>query len=174
MAARASSALGWIAAAGLCLAACSWSQSRPDPPSIQDRAVSEGPADSPARATGAPDSAEVGDLLEESPLEVADNLLIRIQDVEGLTAAQAGALLEPATETVEECEPAQPGTLNVRVVGEDDRTTMEVAPGSNVDSETRRCVLAALAVVDDSEGLDEVANPTDRPRQFSSNLSISW
>jgi hypothetical protein len=107
-------------------------------------------------------------------LEVAETLLIRIHDVDGLSTAQAGAWLAPATENVEECEPAEPGTLNLRVEADDERTTMEVAPGSNVDSETRRCVLAALAVVDDSEGLDDVSSPTDRPRQFSSSLSISW
>ena len=172
MAAPASWALGWIAAAGLCLTACSWSQTRPDAPTVDGSAPQDS---SPAAAskTEASKSAQVGDL-SESPLEVADTLLIRIHDVDGLSTAQAGAWLEPATETVEECEPAEPGTLNVRVEADEERTTMEVAPGSNVDSETRRCVLAALAVVDDSEGLDDISSPNDRPRQFSSNLSISW
>ncbi|MBW2528470.1 MAG: hypothetical protein JRI23_30120 [Deltaproteobacteria bacterium] len=172
MAVRASLFTAWLAAAGLCLTACSWSQSRPDSPSVDGSTPAEAPQAAGEAEASKP--AEVGDLATDDSLEVAENLLIRIHDVEGLTTAQAGALLAPATDTVEECEPAEPGTLNVRVVGEQDRTTMEVAPGSNVDSETRRCVLAALAVVDDSEGLDEITSPTDRPRQFSSNLSISW
>ena len=100
MAATASWALGWIAAAGLCLTACSWSQTRPDAPTV-DGSAPQDSSSAAASKTEASKSAAVGDLAEESPLEVADTLLIRISDVDGLSTAQAGAWLAPATETVE-------------------------------------------------------------------------
>lgn len=167
-------AFAWMGAAGLCLSGCIWSQTRPAPVAAEPESE---PSATVLTGDGEADPLEPAALDEtvgEPTLEVAEDLLIRIHNVQGVTAAQAGALLEPATEQVEECEPAEPGTLNVRLVAEEERTIMEVEPGSNVDADTRRCVLAALAVVDDSEGLGEIATPADRPRQYSSNLSISW
>jgi hypothetical protein len=51
---------------------------------------------------------------------------------------------------------------------------MEVVPGSSVDATTRRCMLAALAMLDADDPPAPSGTPSAELRSFSSTVSISW
>ena len=166
-------ALGLVGV-GLCALACSWSEQRPaEEPGLAGAEAAR--ASSAARASPpGPVASGEAEIDAGAPIEVSDTVLMQIQDVEGTTASRAGALLGSMTEPVGRCSPPEPGVLNVRLRSEAGHTAVEIAPGSTVNSDTRRCVLDALSTLDLSQALPEESTPSVALRRFASTVSISW
>jgi hypothetical protein len=167
-------ALGLGLGLGLGSFACSWSQQRP-----AEQAVAAVPTAAGAKAAAVeperPSVARATTSIDAgAPVEVSDTVAMQIQDVEGTTASRAGAILGTLTEPVGRCTPRQPGVLNVRVTSEGRHTAVQVAPGSSVDSDTRRCMVDALASLDVSQVMPDDSTPSTSPQRFASTVSISW
>jgi len=159
-------------------AACSWSQNRPVEALPAEPSVSEASRAPLSADAGIAPAADLEPRDAGTPVEVSDSLLIRIQDVEGTSAGRAGAIFADLAEPVQRCRRTEPGLLRVRVQREGDHTTLDVAPGSNVDPATRHCVLEAISSLQVGAQLDEQlrdqSTPSTSPHPFASTVSISW
>jgi hypothetical protein len=159
---------------GLGSLACSWSEQRPAEQAAVARPAASGVEAAAAQPAPSAAARAAAELDAGAPVEVSDTVAMQIQDVEGTSASRAGAILGTMTEPVGRCTPRQPGVLNVRLTSEGRHTAVEVAPGSSVDSDTRRCVVDAFATLDVSQVLPDDSTPSTAPQRFASTVSISW
>jgi len=161
---------------GLWVLACSWSEQRPTTgPSALGTGDSHAAPSAPTGGLAtAPLASSAAAIDAGAPVEVSDTVLMQIQDVEGTSASRAGAILGSMTEPVGRCTPPEPGVLNVRLRSEGRHTAVEIAPGSTVSSETRRCVVDALGSLDLTEAMPEDSTPSVALHRFASTVSISW
>jgi len=150
--------------------ACTWTTTRlgptplAPPPSAQPE----------ARQSAEPKTAASVEPGEEPSLELAESVRIRIHQVEGTSPAMAGVIFEPVVEPMGRCTDTESGSVRVRVVAEGDQTAMAVAPGSEVDPKTRRCVLEALSMLEVADGLPPAPTRAEDPQTFSSTITVSW
>jgi hypothetical protein len=155
------------------LGACSWTQGRPEAGPEGARQATALPS-----AAAAPSAAEVTRRADDpgapTPVEIADSLLIRIENVQGASAAVAGVIFAPVQEPVEKCTPPRPGVLQVRVASHGGRAAVHLVPGSTVDPTTRQCVMDALAAIDIGSALPPSGQPSADARDFASTVDISW
>jgi hypothetical protein len=165
----------------LATAACTWTTKRPAPTTTPDPEPKSAAAESPAGEAleNVPD--DEGPPMAPLPPEASidHTPLIRIHDVVGTTPEQAGVVLEPATDLIEECGGRGGGALHVRVTTDEDGTQLSVVPGSTVSRATRECVLEAISVSDPGEtmGANRAAysmSPSEQPLRIESQISIQW
>ena len=100
---------------------------------------------------------------------------LRIDQLQGISPEQAGAMLAPVTESLQTCRPKQHARLRVRVVADEDGATLHLDPKSRIDPKTKRCVLEALSMMEVDGALADGANsPSDAPPRIESQLTINW
>jgi hypothetical protein len=152
-------------------ASCSWTKITPAQPSEPGASTAVAGAESAPELSGKPNSD--AEQPSEFPVDMADSVLIHIDQVVGASPATAAVVFAPIVDSLPRCAPDKPGMITVNVVSLGDRTALEVA-SSTVGETTRKCVLAALSVMDVAKGLPNEGSPSDQPRSFSSSLTISW
>jgi hypothetical protein len=100
---------------------------------------------------------------------------LRIDQLQGISPEQAGAMLAPVTESLQTCRPKQRARLRVRVVADEDGATLHLDPKSRIDPKTKRCVLEALSMMEVDGALAAGASsPSDAPPRIESQLTINW
>jgi len=141
---------------------------RPAPPIFDEPAV--------AAATPVPvvveQPVELVTQLVDTPLQIGPE--IRVTDVVGMTIGEAGAILDPVTDPLEQCKTSGRGFVKIAIKAEADRTALTVDPSSTVDAPTRLCVLKALSVLNIDDVMQPSASPSEAAPRVESQLIISW
>jgi hypothetical protein len=100
---------------------------------------------------------------------------LRIGSLRGISAEQAGVMFAPVTESLEACRPNKRARLRVRIVADENGTTMHLDPKSRIDPKTKRCVLEALSIMEVEGALAQSAtSASDAPPRIESQLTINW
>ena len=103
------------------------------------------------------------------------NAEVRIDQLQGISPEQAGAMLAPVTESLQTCRPKQRTRLRIRIVADADGASLRLDPNTRTDPNTRRCVLEALSMMEVESALADDANsPSDAPPRIESQLTINW
>ena len=142
---------------------------RPAPPVFEEPAVALAAAQLPV-VVETPE--EFVTTLVDTPLQIGPE--IRVTDVVGMTIGQAGAILDPATDPLEQCKTTRRGFVKVVVKADANRTALTVDPSSTLDAATRLCVLKALSVIDIDQVLQPSGSPSEATPRVESQLIISW
>lgn len=98
---------------------------------------------------------------------------LTIEEVQGLEAGEARAIITPFRARVLECLPNQSGALKVRILRAGDAIRITVQPGTSLNPLQQRCVLETLSTMNFDEAWNR-SSVGDKPAGFSTLLRVEF
>ncbi len=110
----------------------------------------------------------------EGPPAPPSRCRLTVTETEGCGAQDVEAIVAPVRPRLESCRGAGGGKLRIRARKAGGKLGFDVEPGSSLDPSQRRCVLDALATINEDESSTAWTGLNVRPTGFTSLITIEW